>query len=241
MNSLRLSNYRRYSFNYEGDDMEGGGVKDFITGIPTALSGRPKILNDLITEYDDIPIIHISVCRQPIYSIFERGLNFLTMGALRKKMVQLGYDKLFHLYMVVTFEGGDQWYIEKNQRVNAQKFTTIPENAECTTQTPFNKTLKDMIETVESKQIPGLYRYDAFKDNCQKFVYDVLNSNGISEHNDFIIQDVSKLAPRWLKYAARFITDIGGVIDYVYRGGSYDETPTAPVLQRPARLVDGYY
>ena len=200
-------------------DQSGDGFRSFVQGIPNSLTTRPKILNDLINDKDDVLIKSLYVCRQPIYKIFEMGLNILTLGQLKEQMKRLGYDNLYHLYLIINFEDGSQHFIEKNQRVNTGKYVKQDEE-ECTQPIPFNKTLKDLIETAEARRIPGFYRYNAFSDNCQRFAYDVMNSNGIDQFNGFILQDVKSLAPSWIKTAAHHITDVAGIVDYVYRGGS---------------------
>ena len=164
------------------DDQSGDGFKTFVQGIPNSLTTRPKILNDLLNDKDDVLIKSLYVCRQPIYKIFEMGLNILTLGQLKEQMKRLGYDNLYHLYLIINFEDGSQHFIEKNQRVNTGKYVKQDEE-ECTQPIPFNKTLKDLIETAEARRIPGFYRYNAFSDNCQRFAYDVMNSNGIDQFN----------------------------------------------------------
>ncbi len=91
--------------------MNGKGVVSYITDkfskFTTALKGRPKLINDLMELTKGVPVVGISVIRQPITPIFETILNKLTFGKLKNKMKELGYDKLFHLYLKFDLDYGE--------------------------------------------------------------------------------------------------------------------------------------
>jgi hypothetical protein len=86
------------------------------------------------------------------------------------------------------------------------------------------KDIKSYIETMESKNIPNIYIYSAFKENCQHFVRSILNANGITKYDSFISQDTEVLAPSILQKVAKGITGLAAKIDVVQRGGRYPET-----------------
>ena len=79
--------------------------------------------------------------------------------------------------------------------------------------------MNDFIIDVENKKIKGFYQYSPFKDNCQKWQFDLLNNNDISQFNDFVLQDVDELAPSWLKAVSKGLTNIAGLTDFVIKGG----------------------
>jgi hypothetical protein len=65
------------------------------------------------------------------------------------------------------------------------------------------------------------FHYDAFSTNCQKFAMDVLRSNKIpitSAVQNFIIQDVTQLAPKWGQKVAGFLTDLKSRLNLIYKG-----------------------
>jgi hypothetical protein len=207
------------------DCISGEGIVSYLTDkfskFTTALKGRPKLINDLMESTKGVPVVGISVIRQPITPIFETILNKLTFGKLKNKMNELGYDKLFHLYLKFDLANGAFYMIEKNQRLMVRN--SMPnKDAEFspTTVTSDGKDIKSYIETMESKNIPNIYIYSAFKENCQHFVRSILNANGITKYDDFISQDTEVLAPSVLQKVAKGVTNLAGAIDVAYRGGS---------------------
>ena len=142
--------------------MNGEGIVSYLTDkfskFNVALKGRPKLINDLMETTKNIPVVGISVIRQPITPIFETILNKLTFGKLKNKMNELGYDKLFHLYLKFDLANGAFYMMEKNQRLMVRN--SMPnKDAEFSPTTIMNdgKDIKSYIETMESKNIPNLY------------------------------------------------------------------------------------
>ena len=139
-------------------------------------------------------------------------------------MKKKGYDNLYHLYLVLYLANGKIYSIEKNQRVNVIEGKKEGPDDACGPALNYGEqSLGKFLIDAESEEIEGFYRYNAFKDNCQKFVKDILNSNGITQFNEFILQDVSTLAPSYLSKIVKKVTDIAGYVDYAIRGGEYDK------------------
>lgn len=204
--------------------MAGAGVMDFIKNPfgwikKRTLDGRPRILNDLLVKEGEQTITKLEVCRSPVLGVFQKAINVMTFGMFKRQMKKLNYDTMFHLYLVVHLANGNVYSLEKNQRVNVIKGK---KEGECQSLAYGAENLNEFVVKAEEKKIPGFYRYDAFKDNCQKWVYDLLNSNGITRFNEFVLQPAETLAPGIFKKFARGITDIAGVADYVVRGGQWD-------------------
>ena len=193
----------------------GSGV---ISNIKAKLNRRPKILNDLLKSKGDQKITNIEICRIPITSMFQKLLNLATLGKMRKKMKSLHYDKLYHLYLVVHLVDGSVYSIEKNQRVTVLKGKK--QGGECRAMwLNSKKTLRQFIETAEKLKIPGFYVYRMATTNCQHFIASLMNANGIRKFNKFILQDVEKLAPGYIKKIANVITDTVAVGDLIIKGG----------------------
>jgi hypothetical protein len=212
--------------DYTGtDSISGEGVISYLSDkfskFNVALKGRPKLINELMESTKGIPVVGVSVIRQPITQIFETILNKLTFGKLKSKMNELGYDKLFHLYIKFDLANGKSYMMEKNQRVMIR---SDPPNKDAeispvTTLTD-GKDIKGYFETLESKNIKDIYVYSAFTTNCQHFVRSILNANGITKYDSFISQNTEVLAPSVLQRVAKGITGLAGVIDVAYRGGN---------------------
>lgn len=211
----RLPNAKRTSVDFQG----GGILQD---GFNRIFVDRPKVLNDLLEAEGDQIVTKVEVCRNPIKGIYENLLNVFTFGQLKRMMKEKGYDNLFHLYMILTLENGKVFSFEKNERVNVIVGKKIKPDSECMPPLIYGKeTLREFIVDAENKKVEGFYRYDSFKDNCQKWVRTIMNANGITQFDNFISQDVEELAPRYIRLIARGITDIAGVLDFIKKGGEF--------------------
>lgn len=225
---IRLQQHRSKTAGVITNELQGEGIISYLKGLKAKfdkklLEDRPKVIDDLLIKEGDQIITKIEVCRNPISGKFSEGLNVLTLGRLKSVMQKMGYDKLFHLYMILTLANGKVYSLEKNQRINVYEGKKLKSNGDCAPSLEYGKeTLREFIMDTEAKNIKNLYRYNAFKDNCQKWVYDNLNSNGITQFNDFVLQDVSQLAPSFLERIARGVTDVAGYVDYAIRGGEYE-------------------
>jgi hypothetical protein len=204
----------------------GDGVTDWATDLKDKfilkyLSSRPKILNDLLVKEGNQIIKKIEVCRVPLTSKFNKLLQWASPSGYDKVMKERNYDRLFHLYIIFHLDNGKVYKLEKNQRVNV-KDGGIPkkEGVECISiVTPDNIKFADFM--LKAEDIPGFYRYNAFKDNCQKWVLDLLHENGInnSDYDEFILQKIDDIAPSYIQSIAQAGTDLAGVIDYNIKGG----------------------
>jgi hypothetical protein len=233
---VRCIGYQRnYDITNNFDEMKGDGIINFVRGIKdkignkikgTVLRSRPKILKKLLESKGNQTIIALQVCRQPVSKNAERFLNFLTFGKMKKEMQKLGYDRLFHLWMILYLSDGSVYSLEKNERVNVVNGS---KGGECTPKINYGKeTLNKFILDAEEKNIDGFYQYSMFKNNCQKWIRDIMNANGITQFDNFIMQDVNNLAPKWVKHFANVVTDVAGAVDFTKRGGGYSSNIPTP-------------
>ena len=192
-------------------DMQSSFIKKF-------LENRPRVINDLISKFGANDIIKIQVCRVAVKPLWEKLINAMSFGVLRERMRERDYDKLFHLYVIIHLDNGDRYRIEKNQRMKIIKDPVISERTECL---PIDVkiNLAEFLVAPEQVDMKNLYRYNAFSENCQNYVRRLLNANGITQFDDFIMQNVKDLAPGVVQSIARGITDIAGVADYIRSGG----------------------
>lgn len=208
---------------------------DFNTGVPVQpllinylegnglLDERPLNVQELMDSGRIIK--QIRICRNPIKTFIQNGLNILTFGNLINNLKDRNYDYLYHLYLVLTLDNGVEITIEKNERVNIiDGALPIKYGGVCSGIINVNISLKDFFKNTEKNHLDnGMYRYSAFKNNCQDFLIKLLNSNGINDYNDFILQKVDDLAPEWLKKVSNVITDTAGYVNYSIKGGAEDD------------------
>ena len=186
------------------------------------LAKRPKNINDLLDSKGELVISKISVCRIELRSRTRFVLSLLTFENYEDIVKRLNYDKLYHLYAIIQLEDGYTFMIEKNERVKIIHYNeNKPNLTRCRTTNikHRNITLRDFIENAENKSDENFYRYSATKYNCQRFILDLLTSNGINQYNYFIKQDVSDLFNSSISKFVDLVTDIAGIINYGYHGG----------------------
>lgn len=229
----RLSPYRTRGVGYQIQhtkgisDMGGSGVVDYFQEkgeqlLDRAVRGRPKILENLIISEGNQIVSAIKVCRRPVTKAFEYILNLLTFGKMKKEMERLGYDNMFHLYLIVYLENGTVYSLEKNERVNVVAGEI--EGGECEPIYTFGgATLEQFIQKSEDLNIENFYQYDTFSNNCQSWVLAILNANGISQFNSFVSQSVESLAPEYIKKFIKGLTNVAGVSNYIMSGGGEEE------------------
>ena len=208
------------------NEQHGEGIKELKDAfIKKYLGNRPKVINDLIKNEGKVIINAIEVCRSPVLSIFEKLINFLSLGMLKRKMNELGYDRLFHLYVIVYLANGSIYRIEKNQRMNIIKNPKKTKKTECNKLDIKNRNLNlaEFITAPERVNMDNLYRYNAFKYNCQDYIKRLLNANGITQYDTFIMQKVEDLAQGVIKTISHRITDVAGVANYLYHGGGMED------------------
>ena len=177
-------------------------VKKFIEKIPSPIKkGISKVLHYsknidslnkkskiTLEKYGNQEIQNIKIFKQEIDGVLGKTISFIT-----------GHDgKLYHLGMLVILQDGKEITVEKNHVVNISEGSTIKPNNEVVEVNLKGKhiTLNELIDkTVETVGKNQVFEYDAFGGkNCQNFVIDVLNSNGIlsKEDRDFTLQDLSQ-------------------------------------------------
>ena len=215
---------------YSIDDKHlGGDLTSFLndigrrlSGITMAISGtrtnlKPSV-RKILEQDGDITVKDIKVCRSPL----KRGINYIInfINAVEERTP--AHDVLFHLYMIITLDNGKQYIIEKNEDINIKPFEA-EELTECRDIiTPTGLTMRTMLDrTLNAVGSERFYHYDAFSNNCQQFVKDVITSNGIQLDNDkiaFIMQDVSDVLPDWAQEVTRFATDLQNRINTVIEG-----------------------
>jgi hypothetical protein len=181
---------------------------------------RPKILNDLILDKGNLIIKSIDVCRVPIRDIWQKFINVLSFGQIKRNMKAKGFDKLYHMYLQFNLSDGTIWSVEKNQRVNVIKGSksTRP-GSECRNMIYGKKTLEDFLLTTEKANIKNFYSYDPFLNNCQRWITSLLNTNGVHILDDFVAQDIEKLAPSYIKFISVPVLGLAAVLDFIQRGG----------------------
>jgi hypothetical protein len=192
-------------------------------GLREAIKGTRKGFNsnmrDLLQKVGDLPITKLSICRRPVNSVVSSLIKIVNTVT---DWHGSEYSKLFHLFMVFTLQNGRVFVVEKNQYLNmtpykAEKYDeSMPVSIK--SGMTINTLLKQAINKFGDERIYH-YRSDSF--NCQRFVMDMLEANGLEVKDDlkaFILQDVKHLVPHFAQKIMNVATDLGNRAELAIKG-----------------------
>lgn len=164
----------------------------------------PKRVRKILEEFGDIPIVKLQLGRTPVQAALVLILNLLSGWKFNKKQLELGYDEIYHNYLLVTIQDEKEsdaletrivsdddsipsnvYKLDKAQRVRLADTKARADFVE-TYEIPLtsNKvfTLNRLITTASNidKQF---YTYDAGNNNmCQTFVENIIDINGLTSN-----------------------------------------------------------
>lgn len=205
--------------------LRGSGIFDPITKRLTAVfthytNSAPERFIRAVRLLNPNRIQAIFLDRTPVQKFVKTALNVLTHGNFSKNQQNLKYDDIYHNYMVIHLSNGQKYKLQKNHVVEIHPTS---ENGIH----PIH--LSNQVSTVEAllnranQRYSELYVYHPEKNNCQKFVYDVLTSNGCypttpEGREVFQPQNSSKLLEKSIIDPSRF-TNIASWGDRILHGG----------------------
>ena len=165
-----------------------GIIGDFLD---SRLNKRPKVVQTYLNTYGNNIIHRIIISRTPVQGFVQGALNAMTFGAWSQNKARLNFDDVYHLFALFELDNGVILRIEKNSRVSIQKNNrTLGDTMKNVD--GVNNTLNQMFEKAEKLiGLKDLYRYDAFTNNCQAFIYTLLRAvdKGTNELKEYIMQD----------------------------------------------------
>jgi hypothetical protein len=191
------------------------------------LSPKNRMTNQarkILEKYGEYVLGDIAVYRVPVNSAILGILNAASLGAIRKNMQKVGYDKLYHLYMVVQLkdrkEGHRYLLIEKNEIVNIEERSNLlakHETLSAAKSPRLRLTLRQLFEeTIQRVGSERFWGYSATNYNCQRFVLDLLETaylgNVPPPLRQFVYQDKVRevVDSPQVSQLANEVTDIAG-------------------------------
>jgi hypothetical protein len=208
----------------------GKGILDKLA--PNSMPAKVKAFLD---KYGGERITRIRVCRKPVYGIIEKALRLVTN--------KLPYDKMYHLYMIISLSDGSHHQmdrIERNQvlqispyqpsdeqeskdlpvdgqQVKGSACISLPSPPPVT----FREAMARFVKEAQARAPDwGPWRYSATKNNCQDFVLSFLKGLGLLTPavQTFVKQPVEGLIPSLAEKAGQVVTDLAGAATHALGG-----------------------
>lgn len=185
----------------------------------------PPNVKQIMKKFGDEVIVSITLKRTPVSELLTGALSVFSMGKFGKRM-EKSFDELFHLFMDIVTESGKTISLEKNERINmiVNPSKRPHETKKSVSNIPDGITLNELMENTHQQMGNQFFRYDAVSNNCQDFLLNVIQANGIGDNSDvqFIKQDTEKLFKNMpiLKGIAHTATDVGAIANKTIQGGN---------------------
>jgi hypothetical protein len=206
----------------------GESIVNVFQGKAPRLDFSPAVRR-MIEEYGNRPIVRMFVRRDPIQSALDTALNFISMGSWSSLKDKFGYDKFYHLQLMVIVRVSDSDDVNKPITIQKNEVIDISPTEPTTEKTEMVDIPISQGHTINSilgnaKQIMGenFYYYSAFHNNCQDFVSALLTGSGLMTPSleAFVKQPVDELVKGIpiTDRIARGITDLGGVVNVALQG-----------------------
>lgn len=170
----------------------------------------------VFNRYKDYTIDKMVVVRTPLSTLSQLFADIASLGTFSKQAKKLGYDRVYHLYMLIYLHGVEHpFHYEKNETVILKE--GAPATGKFTQSMPVALhspiTLGQFIHTAQKHMTPEEYWHYTFqKYNCQRFIKQNLEANGLLTLplEQFIMQDAAELlaeSPSVLKYLTQKASD----------------------------------
>jgi hypothetical protein len=175
-----------------------------------------------LEENVETPIHSLQVRRAPIARAINAALQLASQGHWEESKAKYGYDKMFHLALIVN----NKSIMEKLERVHFEDKIDDPADAEFMDVPLMGKDLKIGEFVLKTEQLMGdnYFTYDAFANNCQNFVGNMLSANGLMNEDlkAFLYQPADELIkeqPDYLHDFSKILTNLGAIGNQVMSGG----------------------
>jgi hypothetical protein len=236
-------NYKEYIVIYgllkdKHKHLQGAGIFDFvkekIQKVKNYFSPRLDSYNNATTKYiqmyGDIPIMDIFIYRTPLDSLLNKAINVLSLGQWSNLQSKYGFDKFYHLALVLRLQNNKNIIVEKLDVVSVSdsyKTNSKTENMKVEEYQPTTLTLNDLLNNARSglNDDKLFFGYDPLHNNCQYFIKYLLEYSGLysQQAQQFLFQDISKLAQELNPITKRIMkgtTDLAATINKVMGKGN---------------------
>jgi hypothetical protein len=199
-------------------------VKALTTVAREVSTQYPPQVRTMLSKHGADRITNVKLCKEVVSKNTEFLLKALsgpqTWEAAKKKY---GFDRFYHLFMIVTMEDGSQLHVEKNEVMRVSESPRPCPDALDLGAPTAPITVNEMME--RTRQRIGdrdFFTYDPLANNCQNFVNQLLRTMGLwnETSSSFVFQDIAGLRaelPGYTKFLAKGLTDVGAFFNTAYQ------------------------
>ena len=197
-------------------------------------------IKNILDKYGNQKIRAIRIGRRPINSLVEKAFDVISLGKWSKLRADFFYDRLFHLFLVITMDDGTVVSLEKNSIVNMEENDPrcSMKDVECVEiEYPTDSlTLEELVrKPLERIGKEKYFVYDPFQANCQLFIRAVLETFGLysKKAEEFIYQDLTEIISRlpfYVKWVAKGVTDLDALKSKITGAGNEPEPNDLEIL-----------
>jgi len=200
-------------------------VKDFFS---PRLDDYNNTTKKMLAKYGNIPIESMAIYRTPLPSLLSKAINILSLGQWNKLQKKYGFDKFYHLALVITLKSGKNIIVEKNEVIEVKD--SYKTNSDTETLPIKNMksgyTINYLLENAR-RQVGDdtiYFSYDPFTNNCQVFIKNILSANGYygKPEEDFLFQNIEELVKDLNPITKRIMkgtTDIASITNKILGKG----------------------
>ena len=197
--------------------------------------GPTARLQKFLEETVEHKVVEVKLGRKPIVTAVKAALNLLSLGKFSKKADALGYDDVWHQFLIFKLDNGKSYKIEKNEvivQMEAEAHDYKHKIWDIKIPDGKNLTLKEMFDNAAKDKGVNFWQYSGSSANCQIFSRTLLEENGLlpDDPSDFTTQDSESLMdslPPMARKIADGVVDAAASIDRFIHGDGI--TPFNPV------------
>lgn len=179
--------------------LQGAGIITDASNLIFGSTGYSQQQLQLIDKYATNTVVSIKFGRTPLPFLLTKVLQVVSLGAFQTLVKAAGFDKLYHLFAILTLDTGTTILLEKNSTINIKEVSGYnPPRAEYTQPIATNVAFKELLDKTQSKQGAKYFKYSVFTNNCQIFLLNMLQANNLLTPTlkNFIYQNPADLFAR---------------------------------------------
>jgi|688.fasta_scaffold306918_3 hypothetical protein len=211
----------------------GKGVLDYIKRIPLALSGPrsgiPPPVRSFIQTYGNQQITDVRIGQSPVISGVQSFMNVISFGKFKKKQRNLGYDNIYHRFLIIKLANGQLFRIDKNQvvQIGSVSIDEFNKAIPLSLANANNLTVASLFDNA-SRNDPKFWMYNPADKNCQIFVKDIATRNNLQPMDINSVKALQTQNSKELvntlgvmREVPKFITNVAGATDRIIHGDGF--------------------